>query len=92
MSNAWHLFPVTRRQSSPSKRLNERIGQAYELDQKRSILLHFNGGGVSNVRGSTGACQGGCRLSHAANSWVSMLLKCAVTTESRSGLSVTTPM
>ena len=39
-----------------------------------------------------GACQGGCRLGHAAKGWVSMLLKCAVTTESRSGLSVTTPM
>ena len=39
-----------------------------------------------------GACQGGCRLSYAANGWVSMLLKCVVTTESRSGLSVTTPM
>ena len=36
-----------------------------------------------------GACQVGCRLGHAAKGWVSMLLRCAVTTESRSGLSVT---
>jgi hypothetical protein len=40
----------------------------------------------------TGACQGGCRLSHAAKGWLLMLLKFAVTTESRSGLSVTAPM
>ena len=40
----------------------------------------------------TGACQAGCRVCHAAKGWVSMLLKCAVTTESRSGLSVTIPM
>jgi hypothetical protein len=39
-----------------------------------------------------GACQGGCRLGQAAKGWVSMLLRCAVTTESRSGLSVTTSM
>ena len=39
-----------------------------------------------------GACQVGCRLGHAAKGWVSMLLRCAVPTESRSGLSVTTSM
>jgi len=39
-----------------------------------------------------GACQAGCRLGQAAKGWVSMLLKCAVTTESRSGLSVTASM
>ena len=39
-----------------------------------------------------GACQGTCRLSHAIVGKVSEALKCALTTESRSGLSVTASM
>lgn len=44
------------------------------------------------IKQTSGACQGGCRLGHAAKGWVSMLLRCAVMTESRSGLSVTIAM
>jgi hypothetical protein len=39
-----------------------------------------------------GACQGSCRLPHAAIGCLSMPSKCAQTTASRSGLSVTAPM
>ena len=38
-----------------------------------------------------GARQGGCRLCHAANGCLSLLFRCASTTESRSGLRVTAP-
>lgn len=39
-----------------------------------------------------GACQRSCRLSHAAIGSLSTAFNCSVTTESRSGLSVTGPM
>jgi hypothetical protein len=38
-----------------------------------------------------GACQGSCRLIHAASGWLSVALDVVVTTESRSGLRVTAP-
>lgn len=43
-------------------------------------------------RVTCGACQRSCRLCHAAIGCLSMVFKCSVTTESRSGLSVTGPM
>jgi hypothetical protein len=41
---------------------------------------------------SSGACQGTCRLSHAAKGCLSVACEAFVTTDSRSGLSVTAPM
>ena len=38
-----------------------------------------------------GACQGGCRFSHAANGCLSSLFRCSATTASRSGLRLTAP-
>jgi hypothetical protein len=40
----------------------------------------------------TGACQGTCRLSHAAKGCLSVACEAIVTTDSRSGLRVTAPI
>ncbi len=41
---------------------------------------------------SAGASQASCRLGHAANGCISTVPECVLTTESRSGFSVTAPM
>lgn len=41
---------------------------------------------------ASGACQGTCRLSHAAKGCLSVACEAIVTTDSRSGLRVTAPI
>jgi predicted transcriptional regulator len=47
--------------------------------------------GFVKSAGDTGACQGTCRLSHAAKGCLSVACEAIVTTDSRSGLRVTAP-
>lgn len=96
------IFSITRATSALVKRglLTRRVNQ----QDRRKIELRLSARGrkvydqivpvaLAVERAVfSGACQGTCRLSHAAKGCLSVACEAFVTTDSRSGLSVTAPM
>ena len=66
--------------------LIQRFGAAANLN------IHLHALVLERSTAAAGACQGSCRLSHAANGCIGLPAECVLMMQSRSGLSVTSPM